>query len=186
MGCIFWKAWTFIEHHLQVIEADNLTMPDQQLIANLIALVAVVVAFVAYTRGRKTESKTLEHGEEGAKLAKLQREILEKEEAEKNRVVVSAFRYNTAKGGHRISVINNGRRPALNVNFVFLEDERIVTSLVMDDFHEKFPVKCLIPLEEQTFLIVPCQDTGVSWRYRLTWADEEGRSYECEGKISIG
>lgn len=160
-------------------------LTDSQ-IANLVAILALIATIVfGVAQSRKPEVAPTSPGEESERLAKLQRERLEREEAEKNRVQLAVYWHNAGncKG---VNVKNVGHRNAHNVNFVFLEDERIVTSLVMNDFHEKFPVKCLIPQEEQTFLIVPCQDTGVSWRYRLTWVDEEGKSYECEGKISIG
>lgn len=148
----------------------------------VISVIALIVSIVSLIRTMKIDKISIAQQQESANLAKLQRAIIEREEAENNSVTVSAIWYIASKNNHRIEVINTGHKRAKSIDFSFIESNRDLP-IISGEIEEKFPIACLDPGEKRSFRIAPDQSTGMTWKARLSWLDEAGKQYEKECNI---
>lgn len=146
-------------------------------IAALVALLAVVVAFVALVRARRYNQQTLAIQQQNAEFIKLQRQNLEREEAERVRCQVAAYWYVGSNDSEHINVVNCGGIDAFNINFMFRPAEGHSSPAIPHVMDEIFPIARLRPEEDRNFPVAPAMGSARPWRITISWEDRDGGQY---------
>lgn len=143
----------------------------------IVSIIALVISFVTLVRTSETNKKLTQFQEESAKLAALQRTVLEKKIEEGEKCTVCAYWYLDSNGEKRIAVHNIGYVNAYNINFEFKPKLGNEAPLVKGEMERVFPIKKLSPTSESNFFIAPCTATGSEWPAHISWHDESGKYY---------
>ncbi len=154
-------------------------------ISTLIALVAVVISVVALVRTRKFNERVLAIQEEQGKVAKLQRQNLEREEAKQTVCKVGIYWYKGSNNSDRINIANIGAVEAYDVNLFFKPENGRESPEVDFEMKAIFPIKRFMVGEERNFLIAPTMATGHRWPVTISWKNSEGREYSIDTVIGI-
>jgi hypothetical protein len=149
-------------------------------IATLIALLAVVISVVALVRTRKFNARVLAIQEEQGKVAKLQRQNLEREEAQLTECKVRVHWYKGINNSDRVKVANVGAVDAYEVNIVFSSENGRDTPEMESEMKALFPIAQLHVGDDRNFLIAPTMSTGHRWPLTITWKNVEGSGYSFD------
>ena len=144
----------------------------------LISVIAIIVSTVALVRTREFNSKLLLLEEENAKLSKLQRKILEREEEKRFLCHVSAYWYKGENNSDRVAINNDGAVPAVDISFEFKPPEGKTSPGMNKVMEETFPIETLRPEEDRYFLIAKSMSTGSVWPAIISWKNESGDLFE--------
>ena len=148
------------------------------LITEVIALIVLVVSFIALIRTRKFNARLLYLEEENAQLSKLQRQKLEREEEERTRCEVSAYWYTGENDSDWIAIVNSGAVSAYSIRLEFKPKEGRISPGIEKVMREKFPLEELRPTDEEYFSITRSVSAGSIWPATIYWKNEAGKAFE--------
>ena len=138
----------------------------------LIALLAVVVAFISLNRSGKISAKQLELQEAQTEFTKFQHEILAKEQSKKEKADI---RITPVKDGinHRLLISNVGDAIAHDIVFEAIFDDGEDSFLIESEMDSLLPITHLLPNQEVPMLIAPHMGSARSCLAKITWLNEE-------------
>ena len=146
----------------------------------IVSLIAIVISLVALIRTRKFNARLLACEEENARLSKLQRQILEREEEEKNRCEVNSYWYTGENNSGRIAIVNSGAVPAYDIRLKFKPKKGCTSPGIEKIMKEIFPIKVLWPDDKEYFLISRSMSTGSTWPATMYWRNNAGEEFESD------
>lgn len=153
-------------------------------ISILIALLAVVISLVSLRRTSNFNHTQIKLQEETARLSRLQRDILERQENEKTRSDVAGSLY-IAGTGHRIGILNIGNVEVRNVNVRVIAPAGKSSPLIEREVVEKLPVKRMHPGDEISLIAALSYDTGTTFDLHIEWETSDGKAHVRDQVLSI-
>jgi hypothetical protein len=142
-------------------------------VMTVIAVAAVAVSAISLIQGRKLRRRQTSLLADSAKLSRLQRLFLRREEAERVFSWVDAYLSKAAQGC-RIVVCNTGNVDVQEVNLRVEEHPGTESLLLVLEAQAKLPVKRMSPGDEVSLMILVSKNTGDIVKAILDWTDSQG------------
>jgi hypothetical protein len=153
-------------------------------ITTIVAVVALIISVVSLIRTRMFNEQVLKIQQQNAEFTKLQRQKLEREEAERTACRVTAFWYIGTNNSEHINIVNSGGIDAFNINLRFHPREGRESPEIEQVMQETFPIPKLRPGEERNFLVAPSMGSARPWPITISWANSEEREYSIDLVLS--
>jgi hypothetical protein len=158
-------------------------------LAILVALLGVVVSFVALVRTRRLDEQQKGLRKKQEELTDLQLQLLRREVAEQTQHTTPSADVRVSlegpAGQARFVVTNWGYGPARNVDFKLRQREGRSSPLVHGDYEEKLPIPELLPGDRVTFIAALTFGSGTTFDAVLTWVDLDGSKQQREMRVSL-
>jgi hypothetical protein len=139
----------------------------------LVAFLAVVISFVSFYRTHRVVARQLELQEAQAALAKLQHDVLAKEEAAKRRADIRIAVVERGRG-HRLVISNVGHGSARDVAFDVVLPDGKESFLIKSEMDELLPITELPPGHDVSMLVAPTMGSARHFLARIVWFSESG------------
>ena len=149
----------------------------------LVAVVAAIISFVSLYRTTRLAKRQLELQQAQATLAKLQHEILARDEAAKRQADVR-IRLVERDRSYRIVVSNRGPGIAKDVIFEEFVDDGLESPVIESEKDALFPIPQLLPGEEVSMLASVHLGTALQFSARAIWINEEGSRREQFSQVT--
>lgn len=157
-------------------------MSQYELLALLLALVAVVISAISLIRTGKLQRQQSRLNEVTEELSRKQLELITKEEAVKEQALVIADLEGYGSDW-RFVITNEGLSPAENVEFELIDCPK--SPLVTGDYNEKLPIPMLQPGQTVRLIAAIAQGNSLTYTARVSWTDSDGTRKKKEYFLSI-
>ena len=166
-------------------------MTIYEIIASLLAIVAVVISLVSLVRTRKVAQAQIELQREQvalqteqAALAQVQRGVLEAELIKRNSADVRVYLAGT-NHGHSFIVRNVGPVDARDVSVSIVSKMTGQSPIIGTEATSKLPIKRLMPDHEIALIAGLSFDTGTDFDVTTTWKDPNGEAKTSRFDVSL-
>ncbi|MDH4191301.1 MAG: hypothetical protein OEW21_14015 [Betaproteobacteria bacterium] len=139
----------------------------------LIALLAAVISFVSLYRTHRIAARQLELQEAQAALAKFQHDVLEKEEAAKQRADIRIAVIERGRG-HRLVISNVGLGSARDVVFDVVLPNGKASFLIQSEMDDLLPITELPPGHEVSMVVAPTLGSARHFLAKIAWTSANG------------
>lgn len=137
-----------------------------------VALLAVIVAFVSLYRTYRVAARQLELQEAQAAFTKFQHEVLEKEQAIKQRADIRISVVERERG-HRLVISNVGGAPARDIIFEVVLPDGTESFLIQSEMDDLLPITQLLPNQDVSMIVAPTVGSARNFLAKITWLNEK-------------
>ena len=159
-------------------------MTQHEIITLVIAIIAVVISFIAWIGQRKLQSESNDLQRATAELAKRQLDILLREEKGKNTARLSLDLYRDGKN-YRFRVTNVGEVEAHDVELKLLVQKPEDNPIIDSEYSEKFPASKLMPGSSISLIAALHLGSPRAYNALLKWTNPDGITLEEETYVAL-
>ena len=166
-------------------------MTTSEIVTSLIALLGVIVAFVAIVRTRKVQAEQMRLQAKQEELTDIQLKLLKTEVERREEVGLEAERADVRvslegfSGHYRLVIRNWGLGSAKNVDLKISSPSGRASPLVENDYDEKIPIPQFAPGAKCSLIAALTFGTGTTFDAQWSWENPDGAQDERESRLAL-